>query len=99
MKAGATQAVQKAQEAGKAGQAKIEETRAKHHLDGLFRDLGAALYADHAGRATAETAANITRLYSEIEAHEAENGEASDASESDSTDESSGDTPAEGFKL
>jgi 2-keto-3-deoxy-L-rhamnonate aldolase RhmA len=83
VKAGATQAVQMAQEAGKAGQAKLDEIQAKRQLDGLFRDLGAVMYAQHAGRSTPETTATIERLFSEIEAHEAEHGESPDDPESD----------------
>jgi hypothetical protein len=106
MKAGASQAVAKAQEAGKAGQSKLDEIQAKRKLDGLYRDLGAATYADHAGRADSTTASEIQRLFVEIEAHEAENGEGS-AEADDDTDEvfaepgetKEGDTPSGGFKL
>jgi hypothetical protein len=86
VKAGAAQAVQKAQEAGKAGQAKLDEIQAKRHLDDLFRDLGAANYAEHAGRATSDTAGEITRLYAEIAAFEAEHGEASTEPEAGAAD-------------
>jgi hypothetical protein len=104
VKAGAAQAVQKAQEAGKAGQAKLDEIQAKRHLDDLFRDLGAANYAEHAGRATSQTAADITRLYAEIEAHEAEHGQADTEPEAGAADgsgspSSSSEPPAGDFKL
>ena len=59
VKAQAAQVAQKAQEAGKAGQAKLDEMQAKRKLDGLLRDLGAALYAEHAGRGSAATAAEF----------------------------------------
>jgi hypothetical protein len=77
VKAQAAQAVQKAQEAGKAGQAKLDDMQANRRLDALFRDLGAALYAEHAGRGNPTTTADIARLYGEIADHEAEHGEAS----------------------
>ena len=104
VKAGATQAVQKAQDAGKAGQAKLDEIQAKRHLDSLYRDLGAAVYAQHVGGATAETTAAIDRLESEIEAHEAEHGPGSDdanseADDSTSTSSTSGETPDGGYRL
>jgi hypothetical protein len=109
VKAGAAQAVQKAQEAGQAGQAKLNDIQAARHLDSLFRDLGAAAFAQHAGRATSDTAATIERLYGEIEAHEAEHGKdgtdgpASDSASSTTTtpppEASTGGAPAGDFKL
>ena len=109
VKAQAAQAVQKAQEAGKAGQAKLDDMQAKRRLDSLFRDLGAAVYADHAGRGNTTTSADIERLYGEIEAHEEEHGEAStepetDASPPASASDTSTSSPAPGapagdFKL
>jgi hypothetical protein len=113
VKAGAAQAVQKAQEAGQAGQAKLNDIQAARHLDSLFRDLGSAMYDQHAGRATSDTAATIERLYGEIEAHEAEHGkDASDSAASSTastgsssttsapaTDTSSGGAAAGDFKL
>jgi hypothetical protein len=90
VKSGAAQAVQKAQEAGKAGQAKIDEMQAARRLDALMRELGAAVYAQHAGRATDDDA-TIERLYSEIAAHEAEHGDdAGDSSAADDTAAPSG---------
>jgi len=44
--------------------------QATRHLDSLFRDLGSAIYDQHAGRATSDTTTSIERLYGEIEAHE-----------------------------
>lgn len=108
VKAGAAQAVQKAQEAGQAGQAKLNDMQAARHLDGLFRELGAAIYAQHSGTATTDTASTIDRLYGEIAAHEAEHGKSADADSSSSSSASSatpaadsgtGGTPAGDFKL
>ncbi len=81
VKAQATQVAQKAQEAGKAGQAKLDEVQAKRKADGLFRDLGAAVYAERAGRGDATSAAEIDRLVEAIASHEAEHGQASTAPE------------------
>jgi len=101
VKAQAAQVAQKAQEAGKAGQAKLDEMQAKRKLDALFRDLGAALYAEHAGRGTAATAADSERLYAEIAAHEAEHGQASTDPEADASESASSDpaAPSGDFKL
>jgi phage host-nuclease inhibitor protein Gam len=109
VKAGAAQAVQKAQEAGQAGQAKLNDIQAARHLDSLFRDLGSAIYDQHAGRATSNTAPTIERLYGEIEAHEAEHGKdvtdtgttttTSDTTSAPPSGTSSGGTPAGDFKL
>lgn len=100
VKSGAAQAVQKAQEAGKAGQAKIDEMQAARRLDALMRELGAAVYGQHAGRATDDTAPTIERLYGEIAAHEAEHGDdAGESSAADDTAAPSGGTAAGDFKL
>ena len=75
VKAQATQLGQKAQEAGRAGQAKIEEAQARKQLEALYRALGAAVFADHAGRGNEETAAEIQRLYGELEEFETSHGQ------------------------
>ncbi|HVB94489.1 MAG TPA: hypothetical protein VND67_09215 [Acidimicrobiales bacterium] len=64
----------KATEAGKAGQAKIDAVQAKRHADDLLRQLGAAAYADHQGRATDQTTADGVRIVDELEKYEAEYG-------------------------
>ncbi len=89
MKQQAAQVAQKAQEAGRAGQAKLEEVQARRQLDALYHDLGAAIYADHAGRGDQANSADIERLYDEIAKWEQEHGSAPmDASPGD--DSSSG---------
>jgi DUF1680 family protein len=74
MKAQAAQLAQKAQEAGKAGQSKIEEVQAKRRADGLLRQLGQAVYAQHIGTATPETNGKIDSLIAELKAYEDEHG-------------------------
>jgi hypothetical protein len=101
VKSGAAQAVQKAQEAGKAGQAKLDEIQAARHLDALYRELGAAAYAQHAGTGSSDTAATLERLYGEIAAHleeHAADASATSASESD-TPADGGSAPSGDFKL
>jgi hypothetical protein len=104
MKQQAQQVAQKAQEAGRAGQAKLEEVQARRQLDSLYRDLGAATYADHAGRGDQANSAEIERLYGEIAKWEQEHGSApTDAATSDDAPSSTapgGDAPPAGdFKL
>lgn len=72
----ANQLAQKGQEAAKKGQEKIETVQAKKQADALFRDLGAAVFAERTGRGTAETAAETERLLAALRAHEAEQGSA-----------------------
>jgi hypothetical protein len=105
MKAQAQQLAQKAQEAGKAGQSKIEDVQAKRKWDGLLRDLGAAVYAQKSGSATADTDADVERIVKELTDLEAQNGPIdANASDASSAPESSvapdtETTPEGGFKL
>jgi hypothetical protein len=99
----ASQVAKKAQEAGKAGQAKIEDAQAKRKFDGMLRDLGAAVYSEKTGEVT-DNSAEIDRIVGELKAFDAER-EADDAStgdsgttaKDDSADET--DTPEGGFTL
>jgi hypothetical protein len=72
MKESASAAADKAKEAGKAGQAKLDQAQAKKKLDGLYRDLGEAVHLEKTGQAQAE--GEVDRLLAAIEAHIAENG-------------------------
>ena len=56
----------KAQEVGKAGQAKVDEVQTKRHLDDLLRQMGALTYAAHAGREAPDGASKIEQLVSEV---------------------------------
>ncbi|HEY5303423.1 MAG TPA: hypothetical protein VIJ86_05145 [Acidimicrobiales bacterium] len=106
MKAQASQLAQKAQEAGKAGQSKIEEVQAKRRADGLLRQLGREIYAQHTGTATKDTPAKIDSLIAELKTYEADHGSL-DAVDADDNGGATGtptpgesDTPPEGgFKL
>jgi hypothetical protein len=100
----ASQVAKKAQEAGKAGQAKIEDAQAKRKFDGMLRDLGAAVYAEKTGEVS-DNSAEIDRIVGELKAAEAER-DADDASAGDTgattaKDESAGETetPEGGFTL
>lgn len=70
----AATAAHKAQEAGRVGQAKLSEAQAKRKVDALFRDIGAAVYAEHTGRPGADPAV-IDRLIAEVSVLEAEHGD------------------------
>lgn len=96
MKQQAAQVAQKAQEAGRAGQAKIEEVQAKRQLDALYRDLGAALYAQHAGRGDSQTSSEVDRLYGEIAKWEEEHADDDAATNASSTGSSSADVSSTG---
>lgn len=89
VKAQAAQLAQKAQEAGKAGQAKLEDVQLKRKVDGLYRELGAAVYGQRAGTGV-DNSAEIDRLVGELAAIEAENGPLGAA------DDASSDAPEDG---
>ena len=72
VKSGAAQAAQKAQ-------AKIDQVQAKRELDSMFRDLGAAVYAQRTGTGAGNNAAEIERLVSAITAHEEQNAPSDDS--------------------
>ena len=74
VKASAEIGLAKASEAGKAGQAKLDAAQAKHKADGLLRDLGAAVYADHVGKGSDENTKQAERIVEELKAYEAEYG-------------------------
>jgi hypothetical protein len=100
IKAQAAVVAQKAQEAGKAGQSKIEDVQARRKADALLRQLGAAVYAQRTGKAGDDNAADIERLVGEISAFESENGpldaSTSAAPEPDAATETATETPPEG---
>ena len=74
VKAQAEVGMAKANDLTKAGQDKLDQASAKHKADGMLHDLGAAVYADHVGRSTDQTKADVDRLMADLQAHEAEHG-------------------------
>src|SRR5579864_4902763 len=74
VKGGASSIASKAQEAGKAGQAKIDQAQAKRHADAMFRDLGALYFAERTGRATPETSQQLEDVVAKLQAHEEAQG-------------------------
>ncbi|HVA43943.1 MAG TPA: hypothetical protein VNF50_10715 [Acidimicrobiales bacterium] len=66
VKAQAGQVAQKAQDAAQSGHAKLDEVQEKRRVDGLYRDLGAAVYAQRTGSDQSANADQIDRLIAEI---------------------------------
>ncbi len=77
VKAQAEAGLAKAGEASKAGQAKLDAAQAKRKADGLLHDLGAAVFADHMGRANDQTTKDAERIVQELKDYEAEYGQLS----------------------
>ncbi len=99
VKQGAAQAAQKAQQAAKAGQAKIDEAKAKREQDAMFRDLGAAVYAQRSGTADSNTSSEIDRLFAALKDHEAAQAAAAAAEASPDAPPASGPATGGDFKL
>ena len=74
MKAQAATIAQKAQEAGKAGQAKIEEVQAKRRADGMLRQLGLLTYKEMNGASGPDAQSQVDSLVAELKPYEAEFG-------------------------
>jgi hypothetical protein len=75
VKAQATQLAEKAQEAGKAGQAKLGNLQTKKQADTLLRELGAHHFAKAKGRGDDQTDTKIAGVMAQLDAHEAEHGQ------------------------
>jgi hypothetical protein len=74
VKAQATLAAQKAQEAAQQGKDKLDQAQANRRGDAMLRQLGVIVYADRTGRGTPDSQAKIDKLINDISAHERENG-------------------------
>ncbi len=74
VKAQASTLAQQTKDATSAGMAKLDQSQASRKADGMLRSLGLAILAERTGRATAETAAQITQLLSDLSAHETQFG-------------------------
>ena len=55
----AQRTAQATQEAAQQGKAKLDQAQAKRRADAMFRDLGAAVYAERTGRGGTDTADKI----------------------------------------
>ena len=74
MKAQANQLAERAQEAGKAGQAKIESLQAKRKADALLEELGRITYAAHNAKSAPGDEGRITAIVEQLRQYEAEHG-------------------------
>jgi hypothetical protein len=74
LKEQAPQLAQKVQEAAQEGKAKLDQAQAKRRADAMFRELGAAVYAERTGRATTDTPGKIERLVKALSEQEAGQG-------------------------
>ena len=74
VKAQATQIAEKAQEAGKVGQAKLEGVQAKRKADSLLEELGKITYDAHEGRSTPGGEQRASDLVEQLRQYEAEYG-------------------------
>ena len=69
-----TQLAQKAQETAREGKVKLDQAQAKRRADAIFRDLGAAVYAERTGRAGVDNKEKIDRLVEALSRQEADQG-------------------------
>jgi hypothetical protein len=102
----AAQLAQKTQEAAQEGRVMLDQAQARRRADAMFRDLGAAVYAERTGRGGPDGAAKIDRLVKALSRQEAEQGlgdSSSPPSGQDSSDpppsgQDSSDSPPSGQK-
>jgi hypothetical protein len=74
VRAQSTQLAQKAQETAREGKVKLDQAQAKRRADALFRDLGAAVYAERTGRGSPDSKDRIDRLVDALSRQEADQG-------------------------
>ena len=89
----AAQLAQKTQEAAQEGRVMLDQAQARRRADAMFRDLGAAVYAERTGRGGTDGAAKIDRLVQALSRQEAEQG-LGDSSSQPSGKEDSGPPPS-----
>lgn len=75
-----------AKDAAQKGQAKLDSLQAKRAADALLRDLGAVVYGQRTGRASATADADASRLIGQLQAHESEHGQIDLGLEADGAD-------------
>jgi len=74
VKAQATQIAERAQEAGKVGQAKIEALQAKRKADSLLEELGRITFESHTGRGAPGDEGRVADIVEQLRQYEAEFG-------------------------
>jgi hypothetical protein len=99
VRAQGSQLAQVAQDAAREGKVKLDQAQAKRRADALFRDLGAAVYAERTGRGSPDSKERIDRLVDALSRQEADqglgetNGKGS-SGESPSSDSGTGESPS-----
>jgi hypothetical protein len=97
VKAQATQLADKAQEAGKTGQAKIEAVQARRRADALLEELGKITYHARTGTSSPADEARSSEIVDQLRQYEAEHGSLSDTEGTDSVTTVSSSAPATTF--
>jgi hypothetical protein len=90
----AAQLAQKTQEAAQEGRVMLDQAQARRRADAMFRDLGAAVYAERTGRGGPDGAAKIDRLVKALSRQEAEQGLGDSSSQPSPGKEDSGPPPS-----
>ena len=94
VRAQGSQLAQVAQDAAREGKVKLDQAQAKRRADALFRDLGAAVYAERTGRGSPDSKDRIDRLVNALSRQEADQGLGETDGKSSSGDSPSGDSPS-----
>lgn len=92
VRAQGSQLAQVAQDAAREGKVKLDQAQAKRRADALFRDLGAAVYAERTGRGSPDSKDRIDRLVDALSRQEADQG----LGDTDGKDSSAEGSSAEG---
>jgi hypothetical protein len=90
----AAQLAQKTQEAAQEGRVMLDQAQARRRADAMFRDLGAAVYAERTGRGGPDGAAKIDRLVKALSRQEAEQGLGDSGGQPPSGQEGGGPSPS-----
>ena len=92
----AAQLAQKTQEAAQEGRAMLDQAQARRRADAMFRDLGAAVYAERTGRGGPDGAKKIERLVKALSRQEAEQGLGDPSGQPPAAGDAGGQSPTAG---
>jgi hypothetical protein len=94
VRAQGSQLAQVAQDAAREGKVKLDQAQAKRRADALFRDLGAAVYAERTGRGSPDSKERIDRLVDALSRQEADQGLGDTDGKASSAEASSAEGPS-----
>jgi hypothetical protein len=94
VRAQGSQLAQVAQDAAREGKVKLDQAQAKRRADALFRDLGAAVYAERTGRGSPDSKERIDRLVDALSRQEADQGLGETNGKGPSGETPSGESPS-----